>query len=194
MNGWFSAINAVNLAFGSYFLFNALTTGAITTQAQFDAASYVYKVSYALFSSISSNVLPIITIGLGVVPLVFSLLFWLIPLLRNGKLKKTNETVKLENLRKDGFHRIWDAPLSVKPAEIDPKPAECRPKNMSAARDRVIKEIGAYSVPEVALDASGEAVYSFVELEREKAALEKYRRGIDPEASGLGKVVFDSEG
>jgi hypothetical protein len=195
MNGWFSAINGVNLVFGSYFLFNAFTTGAITTQAQFDAASYLYKVSYLLFSSISSgDILPFITIGLGVVPLVFSILFWLIPLLRNVNLKKANETVKLENLRKDGFHRIWEAPLSVKPAEIDPKPAECRPKNMAAARDRVIKEIGVYSVPEVALDTAGEAVYSFNELEREKTALEKYRRGINPDASGLGKVVFDSEG
>jgi hypothetical protein len=46
----------------------------------------------------------------------------------------------------------------------------------------------------VALDEAGKPVYAFGELEREKAALKKYRAGTAPDAPGLGKVVFDSEG
>jgi hypothetical protein len=194
MNGWFGVINGVNLVFGGYFLYNALTTGAIITHAHFDAASYLYGVTYVLFSQMAANPLPILTVGLGIVPLVFSALFWLIPALRYFGVKRDNETIKLENLRKSGYGQIWDAPLAVKPADIAPKAEECRPKNLAAARDRVIKELGSYAMPDVAIGPAGETVYAFKELEREKAALEKYRAGIKADASALGKTVFDSEG
>jgi hypothetical protein len=128
------------------------------------------------------------------VPLVFSAIFWLIPALRYFGLKRDNETIKLENLRKSGYGQIWDKPLAVKPADIAPKAEECRPKNLAAAQDRLIKEIGSYAMPDVAIGPAGETVYTFKELERERAALEKYRAGIRDDASALGKMVFDSEG
>ncbi|GHV79933.1 hypothetical protein AGMMS49944_17240 [Spirochaetia bacterium] len=194
MNGWFGVINSVNLIFGGYFLYNTLTTGAVLTQAHFDAASYLYGVTYILSSTLITNPLPVLTIGLGIVPLVFSALFWLIPALRYFGVKRDNETIKRENLRKSGYGQIWDKPLAVKPADIDPKAEECRPKNMALARDQIIKEIGAYAMPDVAIGQAGETVYAFTELEREKEALEKYRAGIKDDASALGKTVFDSEG
>jgi hypothetical protein len=193
MNRWFGVINTVNLVFGAYFLYNALTTGAILTQAQFAAAPHLYRIAYLLFSGISPETLSLVSVGLGVVPLAFSLLFWLIPSLRYLGMKETNETIKLENLRKGGYRRIWDSPLSVKPADIVPKTEECRPKKMTVAQDRIIKEIGSYAVPDVTIGPAGETVYTFQELEREKEALEKYRSEIDPGASALGKTVFDSE-
>jgi hypothetical protein len=192
MNVWFSLINGANLLFGSYYLFNALNTGAILTQVQLQASSYLYGVTYVLFNQVIANPLPLITIGLGVVPLIFSAFFWLIPGLRYIENKRNNEAVKLENFRKTGFGRIWEAPLAVKPQEIAPTAAECRPQNLAAAQDRVIKEIGAYAAPEVAVDEAGQAVYAFEELDREKQALEKYRASIKPGDSDLGKTVFDS--
>jgi hypothetical protein len=192
MNGWFVAINTVNLLFGGYFFVNALATGPILTQAHFDAASYLYGVVYVILSPLAANPLALITLVLGVIPMVFSLLFWLIPALRYGGLKKANEAIKLENLRKDGYGRIWDDPLSVRPDDIDPPAEECRPKNMAAARERVVQEMGAYAVPDVEIGAAGETVYSFKELEREKNALQRYRASIKPGASDLGKTVFDS--
>jgi hypothetical protein len=194
MNGWFGVINSVNLIFGGYFLYNAITTGAILSQAHFDAASYLYGVTYILSSTLIANPLPFLTVGLGIVPLVFSVLFWLIPALRYFGLKRDNETIKLENLRKSGYGQIWDKPLAVKPADIAPRAKECRPKNMAAAQDRVIKEIGSYATPDVAIGPAGETVYTFTELDRERAALEKYRAGIKGDASALGKTVFDSDG
>jgi hypothetical protein len=64
---------------------------------------------------------------------------------------------------------------------------------MAAARDRIIKDMGAHSIPGVELDGQGNPVYSFRELQWEKEALEKYRAAIRPEASSLGKTVFDSD-
>jgi hypothetical protein len=192
MNWWFGIINGVNLLFGGYFLFNALTTGAILTQAHFNAASYLYGATYVLSSQVISNPLSFITFILGGIPLAFSLLFWLIPLIRYRITQAENEAVKFENLRKDGYRRIWNAPLRVKPGDINPGPEECRPSRLAAARDRVLKELGAYAVPEVEIESNGTTVYSFKELEREKQELEKYRSAIDPSASTLGATVFDS--
>jgi Na+-transporting methylmalonyl-CoA/oxaloacetate decarboxylase gamma subunit len=194
MNTWFSLINGVNLIFGAYFLFNGLSAGHILTPAHFEANSYLYGVTYVLFSRLINDPLPFIILGLGFIPLAFSFLFWLIPGLRYLGTKKRNENIKLENLRKHGYRRIWETPGEIKAEDINPQAAECRPKNMAAARDRVIKEMGAHAVPEVILNEQGETVYVFTELEREKQALEKYRASIDPRSSSLGKTVFDSDG
>jgi hypothetical protein len=192
MNVWFGIINSVNLLFGGYFFINTLNTGHILTQAHFEASSYLYGVVYVVFSRLVANPLSFISLGLGIIPLVFSFLFWIIPALRYSGMKKHNETAKLENLRKDAYGRIWDKPLSVRPADINPAAEECRPKNMAEARERALKEIGAYSVPDVAIGPDGEAIYSFKELEREKAAVQKYRASVKPGASDLGETVFDS--
>jgi hypothetical protein len=193
MNVWFGIINTVNLLFGGYFFFNAFTTGAILSEAQFHASPYLYALTYALSSEFIRDPLPLIRTGLGLVPLVFSIFFWLVPGLRYFLEKKENERIKLENLKKAGFSRIWSKPLAVREKEIDSPAKECRPRNMAAARDRIIKDMGAYSVPEVEIDGSGGAVYSFKELKREKDALEQYRASVSPEASSLGKTVFDSD-
>ncbi|MDR1947842.1 MAG: hypothetical protein LBQ38_00445 [Spirochaetaceae bacterium] len=193
MNLWFSLINGVNLVFGGYFLFNALNTGHIITQAHFEASSYLYGLTYILSSQFIQNPLPALAFGLGLVPLVFSFLFWLIPALRYFLTKKENEEIKLENLRKDGYRRIWDTPLSVQPGGIDPQAVECRPKNMDSARNRIIREFGSYAVPDVTIGDTGRELYSFGELDREKKALEKYRAGINPQNSALGATVFDSD-
>ena len=195
MNVGFSIINAVNLLFGSYFLYNSLDVGSITTTPALESAlqgiSYLYGVTYIVATVIMSNPLPLIMIGLGIIPLVFSILFWMIPALRFRSLKKDNENTKLENLRKTGYSRIWTNPLSVKAEDIRAESAESSPQNMDAARDKILKEMGSYAMPDVNIDNAGETVYVFNELDREKAALRKYRGGIG--ASSLGRTVFDSD-
>ncbi|MDR1576432.1 MAG: hypothetical protein LBS37_10550 [Treponema sp.] len=193
MNVWFGIINTVNLFFGSYFLYNAFNTGIIATPEQFNAASRIYAVAYLLFGYIAANPLPLIGVGLGLVPLVFSLLFWLVPALRFRREKRENEHIKLRNLKRLGFRHIWERPLEVESGAIKSDAPECRPRNLPAAQDRVIKEMGAWSIPDVEINPQGVTLYSFKELEREKRSLEKYRSGISGEQSALGKTVFDSE-
>ncbi|GHV66436.1 hypothetical protein AGMMS49928_01100 [Spirochaetia bacterium] len=194
-NFWVGLINTVNLLFGSYFLVNALTTGippAILNNAP-QRISSLYDFTIALFYQLTgANPLTFVTIGLGFVPLIFSVLFWLIPAIRFFTLKGENESLKLENFRKIGYGRIWSAPSLVKSGEIKTAAAECKPRSLSKAEDRVIKDMGAIALPDITIDAAGAEVYSFGGLEREKAALEKYRAGIDGGASDLGKTVFDS--
>ncbi|MDR0567663.1 MAG: hypothetical protein LBG87_00455 [Spirochaetaceae bacterium] len=193
MNVWFSILNGVNLVFGSYFLYNAVTTGAITEETA-KTASYIYHVAYALLGIVSPDPLPFITIGLGAVPVVFSFLFWLIPALRWRMMKKDNETIKMENLRKTGYTRIWADPSAVKAETITADAEECRPKNLAEAQSAIVKEMGAYAIPDVTLDNAGTAVYDFKDLTREKDALRKYREQAHTQTPGLGRTIFDSEG
>jgi len=192
MNAWFIIINAVNLIFGSYFLHHSIVTGMLVSDIQFRTASYLYGFTYALAKSITANPLPLISIGLGAAPLVFSLLFWLIPAVRRFLLAKENEGLKLANFKRLGFSKIWSRPLNVEQGTLEAKTAECRPRNLSAAQDRVIKEMGVISSPDVQMSPNGQAIYSFTELQREKQALEQYRLSLNPDRSALGKTVFDS--
>jgi hypothetical protein len=188
MNWWFGLINGVNLIFGSYFLYNAFTIGRLATKT----SSRIYSIVYD-FLSHYTDPLPIITIALGVIPVAFSVLFWIIPLIRHFLDKEENRKIRFENFRKFSFSKIWNSPLSIKKTDLKPVYKEANTDNLPESQDKVLKEMGAYSVPEIALDDSKNEVYSFAELALEKDALTQYRTSIDPEASAVGKTIFDSE-
>jgi hypothetical protein len=190
MNRWFALINGVNLAFGGYFLYHAAATGPILNQAQLETSSYVYALVTVLLHHVTANPWPVITAGLGAVPLVFSFLFWLIPAFRFAAVKRKNREIQTGNLRRLGFLHIWSHPTGVRGGDIDSPSAECRPSRMDAARDRIIKDMGAYSMPDVEIDDKGESVYNFNALKAEKESLQSYRSGIKDE--GPGKTVFDT--
>ena len=196
MNVWFGVINTVNLIFGSYYLYHAISAGPITTQAAFNASSRLYGFTYVLFHNLlpGANHLPVITYVLGVVPLVFSAMFWLIPAIRSRSVKKENEKIKMQNLRKVGYKAVLDKRLGVRTADINPLIIECKPNKMAGAKEQVIKDVGAYSMPEVSIDGAGETVYTFKTLDDEMSALARFRRGIRKDASNLGGIVFDTDG
>jgi len=199
-NAIFAAINGVNLLCGGYFLTNALNTGEATMRvinhsahyfsaATGEAASYFYGFVYHFFSGFTANPLSAITFGLGWTPLVFSLLFWLIPLLRAAGLPSKNAEICRENLRKAGFGAIWASPLSVTEETIPTGLPELRVKG---GAEEVIREMGAYSPPLVSIEG-GKTVYTFKDLDEEKKALAKFREKVSAENTGLGKVVFSTE-
>lgn len=194
MNIWFLVINAVNLLFGSYFIFSSLSYGPLLNQLQFQEASRIYAVATALFMNISMNPYPILFVGLGIVPVLFAFLFYLIPGMRYLFIKNKNEQIKLQNLRKEAMRSIWNTSSSVYPDAQLSLPEEYRPKNTANAIDSIIKEIGTYSVPEIKIDDTGEAIYDFIDIKREKEAIQKYRSSIDSESSRLGASVFDTHG
>jgi hypothetical protein len=191
MNGWFALINGVNLLFGTYFLYNAVTIGRIVSEAQLRGTG-MYGMVYALLYRLGLDLPGLIETGLGFVPLLFSVLFWLIPAIRRWLLKKENENVRLGNFRGLGYGRIWASPENFRPGELNPEQDECCPQNLAYARDRVLKEMGSYSMPEVSLDEKQHEVFNFPGLRRERDALEKYRAGVDLRRMSPGKTVFDS--
>jgi len=193
MNIWFIVINAVNLIFGSYFLYNSFAAGLLITEVQYQTASYLYAFTHYLLQMFSADPVGIIRTALGLVPLVFSIFFWLIPLVRNILEKKENNDIKFSNFKRLGFSKIWSFPLSIDANSFAFSNTECIPKDLDEASDRVIKEIGAISIPEVKIAGNGDTLYLFNDLDNEKRALKKYRETIDPARSQLGETVFDTE-
>jgi hypothetical protein len=193
MNAWFGIINTVNLLFGGYFFYQALNTGIIRTTEQLQASPRIYGITYALASTIFDNPHSVMLAGLGIVPLLFSIIFWLIPALRFARLGAENQGIKQRNLRKAGFRVIWEKLRGVRAADIDYPAPECRPKDPEGERERIIAEMGAYSQPDVETGGDGEIVYNFTELEREKKALAASRAAVNPGDFDIGKVIFDSE-
>jgi len=192
MNGWFVVINTVNLIFGSYFLFQSLTAGRLITEIQYQSASYLYAFTHILMETIIAQPHNFIGIVLGLIPFLFSLFFWLIPLARYFLEKKENGEIKLENFKRIAFGKIWSSPVNVEIGNLITPVPECRPENPAAAGDRAVKELGAISGVEVEQNENGKMLYSFKELENEKCAIEKYRAAIDTEKLKLGETVFDS--
>jgi hypothetical protein len=135
-----------------------------------------------------------IAVGLGLVPLAFSVLFWLIPALRKAGLDRKNRRIKEENLRKALYAEIWQHPRSFHEDDVKAADPALTPAHPARAKSALVKEIGAYSIPDVALDESGRTCFDFRELDREKASLEAYRAAISPDAGALGETVFDSDG
>jgi len=193
MNGWFTAINAVNLLFGSYFLYQSFSAGQLLTEIQYQAASSLYSYTHYFLQMVTADPVGIIRTILGFTPLIFSLFFWLIPAVRYFLEKDENNQIKLENFKRFSFGKIWSSPFKIDAEKFLAAPNnECKPEDIDEARDMVIKDIGAISVPEVEQNEEGKIVYSFNELENEKRALQKYRADIDPARSLLGDTVFDS--
>jgi hypothetical protein len=192
MNVWFIVINAANLIFGSYFLYNAVNTGLLVTEIHYQAASYLYAFTHLMMNFFTENPHVFISIALGIVPVVFSVLFWLIPAVRKFMENKENENIKLSNFKKLGFSKIWASPNNVEVSGLVPQAAECRPKDLVFAADRVIKDLGAVSSPQIEIGEDGKAYYSFKDLEREKTALADYRNSIDQQRAQIGDTVFDS--
>ncbi|MDR2601397.1 MAG: hypothetical protein LBC53_02950 [Spirochaetaceae bacterium] len=192
LNFWFSLLNGVNLIFGGYFFYNAMHTGQILTQAQFNEASQLYGITYLIFYQMLGigDPVPLLLYGLGLVPLVFSAFFWGTPAIRSLLVKKENQKIKMDNLRKFGYKAVLDSPLCVTPSAIKPTAPECTPDSPQTAASQIIKEIGAYSQPEVQISENGETVYVFNDLERELKSMDKARKSSRGES--LGGVVFDS--
>jgi hypothetical protein len=177
-NTAFALINFVNLGFGGYFLYFLLNPAAVSTSG----FSYLFRFAYSFLVTLGVSPFLPLAVGLGIVPVLFSLFFWIVPAVRKVLIKKKNAAIDFENRRKQGFAAVWDAPREVT-EDLFGKEA-----------GRLIKEIGSYSVPDVVVDSRGKTVYSFKELDEEKKALEKYRKQVDENRGDVGAIVFDSDG
>ena len=188
-NVWFAALNGVNLAFGSYFLVNALSRGIpyVPPGAQSIPADFYLIVTVFVRSAVD-NPLPVVLWGLGFVPAAFAVLFYLVPLLRSLRLARANDEIKRQNLRKMVYARVWDNPETADSASVRPSDEASRPSDDRAA-EMTVEELAAWAEGK---PGSG-GTWSFPELARRKADIEAARRAVKTEDYALGGAVFDSD-
>jgi len=192
LNKWFVAINAANILFGSYFLWGALTIGMpVLVNGTFRIPSgfgFFYTFTTAIFSNfLVANSLPLVTWGLGVVPLAFSAFFYAIPALRSRRLARENEALRVDNLRKIAYRAVLDAPEALRPEAIPATLDEAKPRDAKAA-EKILVTLAAHSggVP-----TEGGA-YSYPEIARTQAEAAKARAAVRESDYELGASVFDS--
>ncbi|HPM72809.1 MAG TPA: hypothetical protein PLE25_07545 [Spirochaetales bacterium] len=185
-NVWYAAINGVNLAFGSYFLYCSLAVDTLANRPV-SGGTYLFWFVARFFSELFADPLGVIAVGLGMVPLVFSVLFWAIPALRSGSVARQNERIRRENLRRVVYAKAVERPSATQAPEPESLPAVARPSGPDEPR-KALEALAAYEGGE---PIEGGA-WRLAELERKLADAEAVRRAVRPEDYELGGVAFDS--
>lgn len=181
-NTLFAVINGVNLLFGGYFLYNAINYNPAMLKSE---VSYLFYFTLTLFKSFEiANPLAIITWALGVVPLVFSALFWLIPALRSMFLERDNERIKIENGRRYIYTQLSRAPLELDESVFVDAPVFAMPEPRN--RKKLLMETAAFEKA----DVSEHERYVFSDYSRRFNDIEKLRA--KKEIASPGNVIFDS--
>ncbi|MCX7027526.1 MAG: hypothetical protein NT061_08610 [Spirochaetes bacterium] len=190
----FRLINVFNLAFGGYFLYNALTVGSsiyintVKGLALKGGFAFIYSAAGYLLQLLGSlNPVPTMFWGLGVVPLIFSGLFFAVPVLRSLGLKRHNEAIKFENLRRIFYGKVIKTSGELKPEEVVAPMEEARPADPAAA-ERIARNLAAWSEADVTTTG-----YEFKEIGRGQADIERLRSAVDEGGFAPGKTVFDTE-
>ncbi|GAB6089477.1 hypothetical protein [Spirochaeta dissipatitropha] len=192
LNKWIGGLNAVNLGFGMYF-----TVFSLMGVLPEEGFGLFYSFVVLLLSDIAANPFTIVLIGLGFVPLLFSLLFYLVPLLRLRSNKKKNEEVLLRNAGR----RVWNGLLDTLPVgDGSVNHAHfLRGGDSDRYIPEVLDKIAAEQHADINQDSdnatqtSGTSYsYVFPELRRQILDLQQLRAGIDPQKFAAGKVIFDS--
>lgn len=184
-NGWFLAINGVNLLFGSYFLWAALSIGNRIGQTIDNFYEFVYVLAYHYLGIASPGSL--LGIALGAVPLAFSIFFFLIPGVRSIRLRRENEGRKVENLRRIAYRAALDSPEGIRPESLPVNLDEARPADSRAA-EKILSELAAAAGGE----PTETGAYAYPEIARARSEALKIRDSIKESDYDLGSTVFDS--
>ncbi|MFW5801489.1 MAG: hypothetical protein ACOCVC_05625 [Spirochaeta sp.] len=203
LNRWIAVLNGVNLGFGSYFTVFGFMGGLPE-----EGFGLFYSIVVTMAAEILAAPFTVVLIGLGFVPLLFSLLFYLIPLIRSRRLKARNASIKSRNARRAVFQEVLNTVSSgtevVDAQDIVHSADNSREKTaLLSAFEELAAEQHADVGTEVPMDAGepgftatgadGEGYqYRFTELRRQLQDVERYRDSIDLERYRTGEVVFDS--
>ncbi len=185
MNFWIAFINGFNIIFALYFFAMSLSG---QPQAEGIAALYSFVYSLAAIVGMGHSGLLLI---LGIIPLLFSCLFYLIPILRRIHEKNVNQQIAQENLRKIVYGAIWNDPLRINmdrllQRNIDSKKIESQ--QISKEIDHAVSWNGDYK-PD---PSTGQALPYFPRLNLEKEDLQSTRKNIKVSDFDLGKTIMDS--
>lgn len=190
-NGWIVLFNLVNLVFGGYFLFVSLAPRAAAGVGP--NFSYLHRVAAALLGTLGvADAGPVIAIALGAIPLAFSALMFLVPLVRRARLARRNEEIRAEGLARRIYQRVLADPSRVDPREIQPAGGRADSARFEALRKRIFDRFAGAKGAEPEALPDGGFVYRFTDLEREKADLERTRAAVDLAKLETGATVFDS--
>jgi hypothetical protein len=141
---------------------------------------------------------PAAFVGLVLVPMVFSVLFFGIPLVRTVGVKLENRRRARRNVRRVllglVYSRALDGNRPVGSGEahryVSARLKEQQPS--PGVVDAVLRELAAELDADVTANETGELLYSFPVIPRELAAAESVRRTLELEKRDLGEIVYST--
>jgi hypothetical protein len=174
-----AAVNGFNLVMGSYFAWAATAFGAYLPQR---GIGLVYGFVGMLLGELGVRDPSVaIAVALGAVPLAFSLLFWLVPLVRSFTQRSLNRRIDEANGRAAAYRAIWADPIRV---------GAGHPALSNGAATQAIRELAAFEAADP--NAADPDALDFAAIARAKAEIAKVRAGIDPSKFAVGETIFDS--
>jgi hypothetical protein len=202
-NRWITFLNGFNIFFGGYFLYFSVinperitylvrTAEGIVERTKIDFA-YIYHYVHQFLESLNLNSPEgLIIIALGLVPLAFSALFYLIPFIRNRRNRKENDSIKKDNLRKKIYFHVLGSADAVDPDDVKPGSADEAPRRARQFKIKVLDRLAAARTGEIEQKGKDKFIYHFPEIERELKDVEEYRTQVDLDRYRVGATVFDS--
>jgi hypothetical protein len=196
-NRWIVFLNGFNLLLSAYFLgFGAVGFQAL--QVSGDPLSLVYQITVVLTAagfhlSLAGAESALMTI-LGVVPALYSALFFGIPAVRRWKEHQKNRTIKTQNFRRRLIGRVLENPIAIRLDSLEPvserdavsKPGPAR----EAMKEQLLRELADSRSLEV--DGENPVTYRIPDLEREKKDLTQLRLDTNRDDYRPGAVIFDT--
>jgi len=188
-NTIYALINGVNVLFGGFFLASWSMYGTLILREgmKLPALKYFYGFVYTLLDFSGTNPNFIIPVVLGIVPIVFSLFFWLVPALRFTRVRKENEQIKRENLLREVYARVLENPAAFSPGGQNMRLLTERTRDAGVI-DKALTGLAAVEHGEPKADGS----WHFVDLVRKLDDVSDVRAKLRLEDYDLGKTVFDS--
>jgi len=143
---------------------------------------------------------PAAFVGLVVVPVIFSLMFFAVPALRMWGVKRENVRRRRRNVRRVTLGLVYQRSLQGAEARgvtVDEAHAHvaARLEQQAVGKAEVEKALHALAAEfdaEVAPDAEGRLVFRFPDIREQVAAGEAVRRSLSLEGRELGPIVFDT--
>ncbi|NNM53801.1 MAG: hypothetical protein HKM05_03665 [Spirochaetales bacterium] len=191
-NRWIVFFNGFNAVLSVYFL-----SGSLGWLNPHEAISIVYQVALSLGVSSGasySGVHNLVFWILGIVPALYSLLFFGIPGLRRLNERRENLLIKLRNFRRKVVARILARPKQIE-LTVEPDSERNASGHPGQERQQLQESILREVADQRPVEVIGEAPHFYFavpELEAEQFDLDKIRAQVDPSKFSLGKVVFDS--
>lgn len=136
-------------------------------------------------------------IGLVAIPLVFSLLFFAVPLVRAARLAKENAARAARNIRKVLLGYVYDASLSEDGVTAAGAAAHAgrtlnKAADAGAGAEAELERLAAEWNAGIEPDASGNIEFRFPEIRQQLEAAEAMRQHLALDERGVGQIVYSS--
>lgn len=189
-NRWIVFFNAFNAVFGAYFLYFGLWGDPSSP------AGLVYYFTIYLLQELGfGRPEGLVTLVLGLIPALYSLLFFAIPTWRRLGEHRKNRRIKESNFRRRLIDKVISRPEEVDLEEIQPESrAELSVpiSQLKTVKEKMFLDLVLERHVEVVSSPGGSMLYVVPDLKREKKDMEKIRSSLDMGKYRLGAKVFDT--